>query len=360
MKKISALFLLPLLMGSLLSTTSCSKSGKIKLTFGEVVHQSYRDIYYRDLNQMIDNKESFLLVVDPQGCSCFNEFMRASETYLKDNHYVLYRILMKEFDGNNNYGIKLITGNTTFAIFNAGELSQCITSNETKIMRDESEFKSYMDNRVSAPNMYFVNEDYLKLAYHSNDKSVILFERLSCGDCTYIIKNFLIDYMKEKTDFIYVFDGDIVRGSGQTPEEQLNWTTFKNYYGLSNVNNPDYGYGSGYVPTMFLINGTATETNYISGCVIFNDTLTKDPTTGKVKVTETYYSPDRLNKLAYAGNLQPIEGLEVNSLEYTYYQEYDYYAWDHTAAMKYHQPYLKAFLDYALPKTTLNLLELAK
>ena len=349
MKKISKLFLLPLLCCTFSSLSGCSRSSKtVKLTYGEILHQQYHQISYAKLQQMIDAKESFLLVVDPKGCACFRDFMNASEEYIIKKQLVLYYMTVADFTGNETKGIKVIEGSTSFSIFNKGVIQQSIASNSSEnIMKKKADFEEYIDQYITKPNMYFVNAAVALSLYHKEDKSLIYFARNKCGDCSYINQNFLYDYMYERDEILYIVDGDDgirkydEQGNLINPDE---WQAFKDVMGLSNKYNPKYGYETGYVPTFLVVSGTESETTYHSGVVAFNETLTQIEG-GDYKMTSNYFSQSRMPYLDY---LDETYGALENTIIAKEYVEKGW--WPHDASSKVYFPRVQAFLDKYLPQ----------
>ncbi len=356
MKKISLLFLTPLLMLSSLSLSSCGKNdNKVKLTYGEVTHQKYHEISYARLNKMIDNKESFLLVVDPKGCSCFSYFMKASEQYIQDNHLLLYYMKVSDFNGNDTKGIKVVEGSTSFSIFNEGVIQQSIASNSsTEIMEKKEKFEEYISQYISKPNMYLVNEDDLDQMYHNSNKSLIYFARNKCEDCSYINGNFLYEYMKNRDEILYVVDGDDgIREYDESGNliNESEWIAFKQKYGLTADNNPVYGYGNGVVPTFLLVSGDNESTTYHSGAVAFNDTVTK--VNDKYLLTNTYYSNERQEHLSYLNGLSSLENKEINHDDVFFYDPAETIGtWTKSAAKTSYFERVERFLNTYLPQVT--------
>ena len=345
MKKISKLFLIPLFGFVFASLSGCSNSKKVKLTYGEVTYQEVHDINYARLNRMIDNKESFMLVVDPLGCGCYQRFINASKDYIKNNHLVLYRILLSDFNGNSTHGIKIVEGYTSFSLFNKGEIQQSIVSNsEEDIMSKKEEFEKYISKYIEKPNIYLVKPDDLDVMYHSENKSLIYYAQNGCGDCNYLFKNFLIDYMRDSDKIMYCCDCDDIGVREFNANHQLinpeAWTNFKDKYGLSNVNNPVYGYATGFVPSFFVVSGTSESTTFHDGAVAYNDKVED------LVITRSYYSQDRLPNLKYNGNLPAIQGKTVTA------DEVEYGSWSHEAGREAYTTRIKAFLDMYLPQVT--------
>lgn len=360
MKKVSKLFLIPLMCVTFGSLSSCSKSDdRVKLTYGEVTHQKYHQISYGQLEQKIEMKESFLLVIDPKGCSCFNYFMRASQDYIKEKHLVLYYMTTADFTGNENKGIKIVEGSTSFAIFNKGVIQQSIVSNSsTEVMEKKEKFEEYISQYVREPNMYLVTPDDLDLMYKNENKSLIYFARNKCGDCSYINNHFLYDYMYERDEIMYVVDGDDGIRKYNEQGQLINkdeWQAFKVKYGLTTGKNPKYGFGDdtngGVVPTFLLVSGSNEETTFHSGAVAFNDMVTK--VGDEFKITNTYYSASRQADLDYVSNLGSLEGTVVPESDVSFFGESTTIGtWSHSASSEAYFTRVKAFLDLYLPQVT--------
>ena len=360
MKKVLKLIYLPLLCLTLGSISSCSKGDeRVKLTYGEVTHQKYHEISYARFAQMIENKESFLLVVDPKGCACFSYFMKASEDYIRENHLVLYYMKVSDFNGNENKGVKVVEGSTSFSIFNKGQIQQSIVSNSsTEIMEKKEKFVEYIDQYIKKPNMYYVTKEDLDVMYHQGNKSLIYFARNKCGDCSYINGNFLYDYMYEREEIMYVLDGDETIRKYDKDGNLINkaeWIQFKEDYGLAEAKNPKYGYNTpfdaGVVPTFLVVSGDSESTTYHSGAVAFNDFVSK--VNNEYKLTTTYFSNARLNDLAYLNGLGSLEGIPVSKDEIQFFNEAETIGiWRKENSANSYFTRVKAFLDTYLPQAT--------
>lgn len=123
----------------------------------------------------------------------------------------------------------------------------------------------------------------------------------------------------------------------------------KNNYGLSKCNNPDYGFDTGVFPFFSFVK----KGYYMSGAVAFNDTIEKID--GKYKITNTYYTTDRVNKLDYLGNVQTkvLQGMEIPASDVA--DNGEWITWMQDKAVKYYEPIIDAFLDTYLPQVNYNL-----
>lgn len=364
--KISTLILLPL---SLTLLTGCNKnkdSKKATLQYGQMISNTTEAIDYQTLSEKVDSKETFLLAVYAPGCSCWSTFQAVLADYMKENHVIVYSISYKEFhtdggESRDNFGMKLKSGYTSFAIFKNGKVIVDVNS-EKKELKEIDVFKKLMESSVILPKIFYISKDQVDSLYASEETSVLYFARSTCSDCQYFDRNLLDSYTAEKN--MYILDCEKIgirkydEDGNLTPESAAKWAEFKENYGLASVNNPDYGYDAGYVPSLFLLKGNGDKNNpkttFMSGSVYFNDTV--EVVDGHYEVTNSYYTSERLSKLEYASDIEKnvLKGMsldddEVSSIEY---KGETYHFWKHESAAEYHTPLAKAFLDYALPKVT--------
>ena len=170
-----------------------------------------------------------------------------------------------------------------------------------------------MDSIIEFPKCYYVSEANVDSVLASDKTSVIYYKRSGCGDCTYLEPNILKPYIEshESMNNLYVLDCEdwlTLENKGQANKDK---------YGLSNVNNPIYGYNSGYYPYFSLVeNG-----QFKSGAEAFNVTIEN-----KV-ITDSYYSLERADKLQYLTNVNTkvLTGLELSDADISSY--WNYYQW---------------------------------
>ena len=204
-------------------------------------------------------------------------------------------------------------------------------------------FFEFMDETVKRPKSFFINKDDINTIKASGKNAVIYYERSECGDCQALNPGILRAYQNKHLDAnpLYVLDCQPYYRR-KTDEDYSTYLEVKDELGLSEKNNPTYGYGAGVFPYFSLIeNG-----QYTSGAVIYNNTTTKDD--GKIKVTESYYSAERVQSLEYTNTVlvgQELTQDDVNENDYGVF-------WKNDAADSFYEKILSEFLDYALPKTT--------
>ena len=351
MKKLPLFLLTNLMVLSASFLGGCSSSKKIDLMYGDLSVNDVTSLSYDSLKEKFDSKDTFLLTVQySDGCACWRSDAHPIYIkYIEERHVPIYHIRLNQLDeGGSRFGITIITGNVSFAIVENGEVKHCVTTHETSTLKKYDDFKSYLESLVTLPRIYNVSLDDVDDLYRKDEKNIIYFSRRTCGDCSYINEHFLKSWSESHPNYkknIYMLDCDQpdIRLDDEGNYNQEQWFQFKDDYGMSEKNNPDYGFDGGYVPSFYLIQGSLSKTTFLSGAVAFNDTLVKEEDSYVVR--NTYYSQARIGKLAYIDDtVSPkyLEGMKVNSSEVNE----KYGMWKHEAAEKYHNIYLEKFLAY--------------
>lgn len=353
MKKFRLLFVVNFALLLAANLSGCSSNKKVDILFGDMHAESLTTLSYGKLKEKVDSKESFMLTVQySDNCGCWSDSKPIIERYIKEKHVNVYHIKLEELDGNNNrFGIEIISGNVTFAIFKDGEVKSSTTTKEDTLKIYDS-FVSYVESVIQLPKMYYVSLEDVNNLYKSTDKNIIYFSRSTCGDCSWMDSNGLKSWSQKTTKYsktIYVLDCDQAgiryKEDGKTVDKEQ-WQAFKHTYGLSTQNNPTYGYETGVVPTFYLIQGSETAVNFLSGCVVFNDSI-KKAEDGNYYVTNSYYTGERLPNLQYVDSGVKTKVLKGMKVESGVIDNGQYAYWDHPAAEEYHNVFLEKFLDWA-------------
>ena len=356
MKKLSSFLLVNFALLSSAALGACSnESEKVDLLMGNMHATSVTSISYDLLKEHVDSKENFLVAVQySDSCTCWSHDAKPIlEQYIKEKHVIIYHVKLDDLDAHNNrFNIDVVKGNVSFAIFENGEVKKTVTTNENKTLKDYVAFSSYMESMITLPRMYYVSLDDVNGLYKKNEKNIVYFSRSTCGDCSYLETHYLRTWSKNNPGFakkIYVLDCDQKGIRYKTDEDKVvdadQWQEFKHQYGLSSKNNPNYGYDNGYVPTMFLVQGDGTKVSYLSGLVVFNDSLEKDGE--NYKVSNSYFTSERKEKLQYidADITTPVlKGMSVSKDDVNVYGEY--FMWAHEASENYFNPFVEKFLAY--------------
>lgn len=348
---------------------SCGQSGKIQLFYGQTMYDTTVELTYEELASKIDDKENFFVVTTPaSNCGCWVTNQRLINSYIEDNDIFIYTINYSSFQIGENkldrFDIDLRSDRQTYAIFDKGELVKNIVyDSKDFIFSKEDSFEDFMEETFSFPEMFYLSKEQLDYLSENNYNFVIYFSRSNCGDCTYIDKNFLQKYSLKMDEPLYILDCETIPGlreydeQGQlTEESSIKWNKFKNEYGLSDVINEKYGYGVGFVPTFFYVEGKK-DTSFIEdikdASVTFNDTVEK--INNEYVVTSSFYTEERLPNLSYLqfDNLKfdkVLKDLKINEsyIDEIVYNDTLYITWNKENALSYHEPLLEQFLNFSL------------
>ncbi|MEG1739268.1 MAG: hypothetical protein RRZ92_02705 [Bacilli bacterium] len=292
-----------LLLGACLTllnlTTGCNSSDKTFLTFSNNSYGSdSNNVYkseksYEEFESACENEYSFILVTyNDLTCSCFVNFKNISKEYFRVNSIDVYFLNNASLTDKNAYGYTAPSSLAfpTFSIVEDGRVKiQNNYKTDDKLFIDKATFSSYMDEKIMLPKIQKIDNEQLKKIKTLTDKYVIYYGNRNCGDCSLFYKSVLRDFIKKEYDkigfnLVYIDRQDL---NFATKEE---WVTFKNENGLSNVNNTEFGYDVGYVPTLQIY-----ENKKISQMIVYrNDTLDEQG-----MVTKSFYNQFRVDKLSF-------------------------------------------------------------
>ena len=195
--------------------------------------------------------------------------------------------------------------------------------------------------------MLYVNLDQFLALFNKGEQLTVGYLRGSCLDCSYVEDAVLSPFNAKDNNVSYVIDCDVdgIRlTNGQYDEGQ--WNTFKEDFGLSSSGNEDYGYGLGYVPSFYTYGGQKAQTvseRIVDGAVYLNDKIEKNAETGDYYVANSFFTEERKPLLGFLGNSKVettvIKGLKVPMADVENGE------WKKSAAAKYHNPLLEAYLN---------------
>ena len=352
MKNKKTLFLTLLLAVSTLS--GCGNSAaKTPINIGsklESIKELNREV---DLLALLSSKigEGVLLATYSKsmssGCSCWTGFKEEIlNKYVKLNNVPIYFFDTDKISDTTikKYGIKQLTSSDPqFYVFEGGKKKHAYKALDSKISTYKK-FQNEMNRILEIPEkfkIFYVDENFLfstGVNQFDAENTVLLTERNACGDCSYIIPNVIVPYVKEhdlKTE-ILVIDIQEQNWNGNDGEDYLNMIKKLQ---LSEESNPTFGYGRGYVPTIQYYQKSTLK----DACVSFNDVLVNEG--DHFVVSQSYYTQERVENLSFLKNSQienkVLKGLNVPASDVN--PSYNF--WTHEAASKYHTPILEAFLN---------------
>ena len=358
MKKLVKI-LLPFLVVSSVVFSGCKKKNnddnRILLSFGNMHATETQELTsLTELNDLINNKESFLLVVNSTTCTCWIDFNPVLKSYISKYHVICYQMDFSHFENSDiaaSYGLTTLSrSTTTFAIFEQGAIKTSLNSSKDgNIMYDEKKFEKYMDETIRLPGCYYITKDDVTTIKNSQKNAVIYFARSGCSDCKNINPTILYSYIKNHKDMnkIYVLDIQPYWKAKDDPNYD-SYVNTKIELGMAEDNNPTFGYNlgtdKGVVPFFsYIENG-----NYASGAVVYNDKVEK--VDDQYVITANYYNETRVPSLEYTdtvlqGKVLSESEVRVNGTRVS---------WQRESARNAYQPILNSFFDYALPKVTFS------
>lgn len=356
--KIKNLLFLPLLLSTITLSSCNEEQNKINLLYGQQIKNDVTYVDYQQIKEKFLKHETFIVTVFANNCRCWSDLHSILKQYISNYHIEVFAISYNDFllasksNNDNVFDLNIVSGSTTFAVVENGKLRfNELNTEKTKMLRSYNAFEEFMNDLVILPKMFYIDLDQLNELFETDKTSLIYFSRSNCSDCLYFNDYFLRNYQMQKNMYILDCESIGVReydGEGNlTSESATKWQEFKDNYYLSNVNNKDYGYDTGYVPTLLLFNGNSTtkKPTFISGAIYFNDELAKE--NDEYIIKNSYYTEERKSKLPYLNNVENkvLVGTKIDENNITVYGEY--ISWNKIDASKYHDPLVKAFLDDA-------------
>lgn len=360
MKK--TLILLPIVLFSTIALSGCTgcgtteEAGVTAISYGTYIqNEGMRELDYGGLKDKFvgDEKgESFILAgvyASGTGCACWTDFSTILKSFVKNEHYVVYTFeKVKCFTEANegdaaSWGLQLPSyGKSALYIVNNGKVvKQFDYQSDNPFFLDSKVFKSEITKYISAPQMYYLDyNDLNKKLIEDKEEAVVHYIWNDCGDCKYCGPHFLVPYMKENTisKKFYVCDiADIKNTYGRDSEQ---YKSFLKTWKLSEEGDTTFGYGRGFVPTtQYWNNGELKDAD-----VYVNDTVSK--VDDKYVVTSSFFTEERKAKLGYLDGIETkvLQGLEIPESDLNIIADV-YFSWKHEAACKYHDAFMKAFLN---------------
>lgn len=350
-KRILLLLLAPF---ALTTMTGCGTNiRKMKLTFGTYVTTSdnsnpdttlisYDDLSLKMSKNSSSNNENFLLVIpDPEGsCVCWSTFQPILKQFIKETNYRIYQVNQSSFGENDDrFGLSFKKGYVTFAIIEGTTIKQQYP--DSHVFNNATGLKAEIDKYVTAPDMYYVSQDYLNDQIKIGNTVLVSYVRSGCGDCQYALPNILVPYTYVQGYKTKLFLIDLQ----ELYEKDANsYQIFMDDFNLSEKYNVEFGYGKGFVPTtQYYKNGIL-----IDASVYFNDEISLID--GKYVITNSFYDEHRIEHLKYLTGVQTkiLKGKELPAKEVKSYTDKEggvHYFWNQSDADNYHRPLLEAFLN---------------
>lgn len=298
-----------------LTMASCGEStdtSKIALDYGydyknDIVVIDELEIGYSSLVNMIDNKESFvLLIFHSRTCDCWRHFNPLAVQFMNKYNLRFYAFDNALLEGENNYGIYRGTDAMPgICFFRRGTLIrqsiyEKIDINHRKFFNDYDALESYMFDNIYLPKMYYLDKDNLEAKMADTTAEFNLYVAMNgCGDCKRVSYEYIYSWVDNNgantlTKPFYVFD---IAKYGSDDD-------IRDFCKLSEQTNPKFGYTytkHGYVPTF----QTWKNGEIIDMITVLNDFANKetDVVTSYFSAARIANSPmlSRMNYITYDG-----------------------------------------------------------
>jgi len=350
MKKLTILSLLPVAIFSMVGCKPKENDNKIFLEFGKV-HQTktnqVSEIDYDTLSSWINNGQTFALAVSNDGCTCWTNFEPILANFNFKYNLDIRHVRVQELnvEGRDRFGLYTVPIDSPFiAFFKQGKLIRQAmyggNKSQSKIFTDSTgaEFEKFFFENAYLPKMYYVEKETLDSYITENKEFNLYISRGKCGDCSTANKEVLSKWnttIESVNSPLYVFDIDVYRDTSTEVYQQV-----KDDYGLSDAQNKEFGWSTGYIPTFQHRKGSTIE----DMIVVYNDGLR---TEGEDKVLNSYFTNEMVSKIKFlkdTGTKYVLDGMKLNDDQIAYYEGYGYYLKSEVKA-QLHNPILELFMN---------------
>lgn len=215
---------------------------------------------YSDLTDMIDNKESFvLLLYHNKTCGCWSyELGPSAIKFMKKYNVKFHAFDNAKLDGKDKtYG--LYEGTAAMpgvAFFRRGKLIRQViygklSNQDKKIFSDSDRFEQFMLQNIYLPKMYYINKDMLEAKMSESTAEFNLYVALTkCPDCARVENEYIHSWVDKNAKNtlskpFYVFDIYPYNDPSTTND-------IRDFCRLGDETNPKFGYTygkHGFVPT---------------------------------------------------------------------------------------------------------------
>jgi hypothetical protein len=289
-------WLYTLLLAPTLAACQPTNISKVVIPFSDevrTVNGAYVTLEYNELSVMIEQEETFILMVGNASCGCTTEFLPVMRDWIEENSILTYYLEYTKLESaTNKFEIPMVTGSIpVLAIFEEGELvfSKVYNPNRSSdnvLFYDLELLTAWFEERLIFPSFQFLSKANFDQLFTTNRKMIIYIGRRTCADCTYAFNTFVLPYIRNNPTLPTMYGIDVLDNNIWRPETANNtpgWSEFKTNYGMDNVLNTTFGYATGFVPTFMYIetNGQSIQANpsiIKDMMVTYNDSSLQDPT----------------------------------------------------------------------------------
>jgi hypothetical protein len=289
-------WLYTLLLAPTLAACQPTNISKVVIPFSDevrTVNGAYVTLEYNELSVMVEQEETFILMVGNASCGCTTEFLPVMRDWIEENSILTYYLEYTKLESaTNKFEIPMVTGSIpVLAIFEEGELAFSKVYNPNRssdnvLFYDLELLTAWFEERLIFPSFQFLSKANFDQLFTTNRKMIIYIGRRTCADCTYAFNTFVLPYIRNNPTLPTMYGIDVLDNNIWRPETANNtpgWSEFKTNYGMDNVLNTTFGYATGFVPTFMYIetNGQSIQANPFiikDMMVTYNDSSLQDPT----------------------------------------------------------------------------------
>ena len=269
---------------------------KVVIPFSDevrTINGDYVNLEYNDLSVMVEQEQTFILMIGNATCGCTSEFLPVMRDWIEETKILTYYLEYTKLEfATNKFGIPMVTGAIpVLTIFDSGELAFSKAynpnrSSDNALFYDLALLTAWFEERLILPSFQFLSKANFDQLFTTQQKMIIYIGRRTCSDCTYAFNTFVLPYIRDNPILPTIYGIDVLDNNIWRPETGNNtpgWADFKTNYGMDNVLNTTFGYATGFVPTFMYIetNGQSIQTNPLiikDMMVTYNDSSLLDPT----------------------------------------------------------------------------------
>lgn len=272
-----------------------------------------------DFESKLQNKENFIMVsYADSSCSCWNNFkLYILNPFVINTGIPVFAIHTDLLEGNY-HGLKINSAKTNtpvLGIYEKGKYKFGTSYSADKdVFINSKTFNDYIDHYTTRPLMAYISLEKLNTLLKGTSPFIINWSYNLCPDCKVFDNTFIKDYLKSgfQTKVPYYL---IESAKLRNKDDASLWNNIKDTYGLSNTKNTEYGYLTGFVPTLQYIEPNGTDyvvlkdiSPIISDMLVFqNDQLNE----GKTLITDSFFNGERGK--TYLGTYQTLIGKALSS-----------------------------------------------
>lgn len=356
------LFTLTLSLATLTLVGCDANAAKTPLIHG-AQNGSLTTISYEQLSAKVSGEENFIMFSIPKSnCTCWTSFRDSIlKPYMSSKHLRVFIVpFMEYYDDDNQkldtYGLTINSSSQSLGIYKDGQIKVSREYNSThKIWQSVDSFAKYIDELTIAPSIIDITLASFSALYEQ-DKNFSVFYYDDSPESIYfrqnVIKPYGLSHLEQKVPLYGVYTEAIgIKLNQNGSYNAIQWEQFKDEYGISSVNNPTWGWGSGFFPTLQYVEPDGVNHN---GAIIkaqttyLNDILTETESSA-YQVVDTFYDASRVAALSYLASFsgtKVLTNLIIPITDVTISEATP--VWTFAKATVYHNPLVNAFIDYAV------------